>query len=72
MQVFSVKIGQAIQIGEAAVVKVEDKSGRMVRLIVASTLAPIRLLADGLIPARFTVGVTGEPRRVLEQVTAHS
>lgn len=67
MQVFSVKIGQAIQIGEAAVVKVEDKSGRMVRLIVASTLAPIRLLADGLIPARFTVGVTGEPRRVLSR-----
>lgn len=67
----SVRIGQAVQIGEAAVVKVEDKSGRMVRLIIATSISPINLLADGIIPARFTTGITGDKRRVLEPVPAH-
>lgn len=56
----TVKIGQAVQIGDVAVVKVEDKKGRCVRLRFATALSPITILADGLIPMRFTVGLAGE------------
>lgn len=56
----SVKIGQAVQIGDAAVVKVDDKTGRYVRLRIATALSPIKLLADGIIPMRFTVGLAGD------------
>lgn len=70
MLALTVRCGQAVQIGEAAVVKVEHKSGRQVKLVFHTALAPIRLLADGLIPARFTFGLSGEPRRVLEPAGA--
>lgn len=63
----TVRTGQAVQIGEAAVIRIEQKSGRMVDLVIATAL-PILVLADGIIPARFTMGITGEPRRVLEPV----
>ncbi|MEN5278920.1 hypothetical protein ABE527_18485 [Brucella sp. TWI432] len=58
----SVRIGQAVQIGEAAVVKVEDKQGRGVKLVFATDISPIRILDDGVIPTRFTRGITGRPR----------
>lgn len=58
----SVRIGQAVQIGEAAVVKVEDKQGRAVKLVFATEISPIRILDDGIIPTRFTRGITGRPR----------
>lgn len=64
MLTLSVRMGQAVQIGEEAVVKVIDKSGRMVRLVIATHHSPVRLLADGIIPVRFTVGITGERQRV--------
>lgn len=64
MLTLSVRIGQAVQIGDAAVVKVQDKSGRMVKLTFATAIAPIRILADGIIPPRFTTGISGEVRRV--------
>lgn len=67
MLTLSVRVGQAVQIGEHGVVKVEDKTGRRVRLVFAGDFSPIRLIADGIIPARFTLGITGEPRRILEQ-----
>lgn len=61
----TVRIGQAVQLGEVAVVKVEEKSGRNVRLVFATAIAPIRLIADGIIPKRFTMGITGE-RKVVD------
>ncbi len=68
MLALTVQVGQAVQIGDdperGCVVKVKEKSGRRVQLVFMTQLAPIRLLADGLIPVRFTTGVTGEPRRV--------
>lgn len=60
MLTLSVKFGQAVQIGEAAVVKIDDKNGRYVRLRIWTALSPIKLLADGIIPKRFTVGLSGE------------
>lgn len=63
MLTLSVKVGQAVQIGDVAVVKVGEKSGRMVKLSFFTPVSPIRLLADGLIPSRFTTGITGELRR---------
>lgn len=56
----TVKIGQAVQIGDVAVIKVEDKKGRCVRLRFATPLSPIKLLTDGIIPMRFTVGLAGD------------
>lgn len=62
MLALSVRIGEAVQIGEAAVIKVEDKQGRVVKLVFATDISPIRILDDGIIPARFTRGITGRPR----------
>lgn len=69
----SVRIGQAVQIGSddpahGVVLRVEDKSGRMVRLIISTAMSPIRTIADGLFPPRYTLGITGERRRILEPV----
>lgn len=70
MLTLSVRVGQAVQVGDdpenGVVVKVEEKSGRMVRLAFATAMKPIRLIATGIIPPRFTYGITGEPRRVPE------
>lgn len=63
----TVRVGQAVQIGDAAVVRVDHKSGQMVRLVIATALHPIRVIATGIIPARFTMGITGEPRRLPER-----
>ena len=63
MLTLDVKIGQAVQIGDVCVVKVRDKRGSRVKLVFFTAIAPIRLLADGLIPARFTTGISGEYRR---------
>lgn len=61
MLVKTLRVGQALQIGEAAAVKVLDKKGgQYVRLGIATALAPIRLLPDGIIPARFAVGIKPE------------
>lgn len=68
----TVKVGHMLQIGDGpdngAIIKVEDRSGRAVRLTVASALSPIRLLGPGLIPERWTCGITGERRRVLQAI----
>lgn len=64
----TVKCGQAVKIGEVAVVKVLYRTGMAVRLAIgtATPEIPITLLADGLVPARFTMGLAGQPRRVIE------
>ncbi|QND60375.1 hypothetical protein [Mesorhizobium huakuii] len=64
MLTLTVNVGQAVQIGEHGVVKVEDKTGRRVRLVFAGDFRPITLIADGIIPARFTLGITGVARRI--------
>ncbi len=59
----SVKCGQAVAIGDAACVRVDWKSGQQVKLSIATQLA-VKVLADGLIPARFTTGISGLPEKV--------
>jgi|GEM_PF-2405218 len=63
----TVKTGEAIAIGDVAYVKVLDKSGQRVRLVVASPIRPIRIIATGIVPPIFTGGLTGdiEPPRAL-------
>ncbi|WP_139043828.1 hypothetical protein [Allomesorhizobium alhagi] len=72
MIALDVSVGEAVQIGKNAdagvVVKVKHKSGTRVRLAFETNLSPIRILGDGLVPASFTYGITGEPRRVLQDV----
>ena len=63
----SVKVGQAVKIGDTAVIQVREKQGRVVRLAI-DTEEPVDLIADGVIPKRFTTGITGERRRILETV----
>jgi hypothetical protein len=58
-------VGEAIEIGDVASVRVEAKSGCMVKLAFFTDL-PLRLLVDGLIPPRYTHGITGIPRRVVD------
>jgi hypothetical protein len=63
MKCLDVKVGQAIQLGDQAVIKVAEKSGQRVRLVIATQLA-IELIATGIIPSRFTTGITGERQRL--------
>lgn len=64
MMTMSVNVGEMIQIGDnpdaGAVIKVKEKSGRMVKLVLATNL-PIEKLSFGLIPPRFVHGITGKP-----------
>lgn len=62
MLVMTVKVGEALQLGEVAVIKVLEKQGQRVKLAIASQVSPIALIPDGIIPTRFTFGVTGEQR----------
>jgi len=61
----TVRVGQAVQLGDVAVIKVEEKSGRNVRLVFATAIQGITVLADGIIPKRFTLGISGE-RKVVD------
>lgn len=58
-------VGEAMEIGDVAAVRVEAKSGSMVKLAFFTDL-PLRMLAHGIVPARYTHGITGVPKRVLE------
>lgn len=62
----TLRVGEAIEIGDQAVVRVEAKSGCMVKLAFFTEL-PLRMLVDGIIPPRYVYGVT-RPSRILETV----
>jgi len=70
MLTLTVREGQAVQIGELGAIKLNKKYGRAANMTFFFDVSPIRILADGLVPARFTTGITGEPRRVPRQVAA--
>jgi hypothetical protein len=63
----TLRVGEAIEIGDQAAVRVEAKSGCMVKLAFFTSL-PLRVIVDGIIPPRYTYGLEGPPRRVLEDV----
>lgn len=51
----SVKVGEAVQIGDVAIVKVDDKNGRSVKLKIG-TIDPahrVTRIPTGIIPPRF-------------------
>jgi len=57
----TVKTGEAIAIGNVACVKVLDKSGQRVRLVVATRRSnPVRIIPTGIIPPRLAVGIEKE------------
>lgn len=73
MLVLSLRIGQAVTIGEEAFVRAEEKSGRYVKLAI-ETMHKVDIIADGILPRRFIEGVSGrlEPYRRLSVVRAAS
>jgi len=55
----TVKTGEAIAIGDVAYVKVLDKSGQRVRLVVAACRSnQVRIIPTGIIPPAFNFGLT--------------
>jgi len=55
----TVKTGEAIAIGKLAYVKVVDKSGQRVRLIVATPHSnQVRIVPPGIVPPKFDRGLT--------------
>ena len=72
MLMLDVKIGQAVTIGKETLVKVADKRGRKVRLAIATSLSPIKLLPPGLDLTTYVEGIDGvrqpapKPGRVLQ------
>lgn len=63
---YDMHVGESIEIGEDVCVRIDDKSGRGVRLAVgvAAHVTPIRHRPSGIMPQRFTTGVTGARRVV--------
>lgn len=59
------RVGEAIEIGDQAVVRIEAKSGSMVKLAFFTGL-PLRMLVDGIIPPRYVYGIRAPAGRVLE------
>lgn len=58
MKVLTVKVGEAVQIGDVAVVKLAEKSGQRIKLVFATAL-PLTHIVTGIIPAAFSTGITG-------------
>jgi hypothetical protein len=61
----TLRAGEAVEIGDQAAVRVEKKSGSMVKLAFFTDL-PLKMIYSGLIPPRYTHGITGEPKPVRE------
>lgn len=63
MMTIDVKVGSSVQVGDGpengVVVKVKAKSGQVARLAFLTSL-PIKRIDDGLVPARFIVGLSGD------------
>jgi sRNA-binding carbon storage regulator CsrA len=49
MLALSVRVGEAVKIGESVIVRVGSKSGQVVRLVLDTAEAPIDILAAGAI-----------------------
>jgi sRNA-binding carbon storage regulator CsrA len=64
MLTLDVKAGQGVQIGDVAFIKVIRKDGARVRLGFLTAVHPITIIAEGVIPQVFAVGITGERRPV--------
>lgn len=60
--VLGVQVGQAVQIGDVAAVKVVAKEGSTIRLGFFTDISPIRLLPPGIVPQRFLHGIRRESR----------
>lgn len=71
MLTLTVKVGQAVQIGDAVCVGVDAKSGQSVKLTIATHIGPVMLIPSGIIPERFTMGVTGRREGANDNRPAH-
>lgn len=61
MKLLTVKVGEAVQIGDVAFVRVKEKSGQRVTLAIATELA-IEHIPTGILPPIFSTGLSGTPR----------
>ena len=70
MLTWTLRIGESIKIGDAVLVRVQEKSGRKVKLNIATSLSPITHIGMGIDIAPIVQGITGEPRpmRILDAV----
>lgn len=62
MLVKDVLVGQVVQLGEVAAIKLLEKAGGGRVKMAFATELPVKVIADGIIPVRFTLGVTGKRR----------
>lgn len=60
----TVNVGQAVRIGDVAVIKLHAKDGARVVLAFHTRESPIRIITSGIVPEFFTTGITGERRRI--------
>lgn len=71
MLTLTVREGQAVQLGDVGAIRINKKYGRAVNMtFFMENVAPIRIIADGIIPPRFTTGITGVPHRIPRDVLA--
>jgi hypothetical protein len=59
-----VKVGDILEIGDQVSIKVKEKSGQRVRLVIATAISPIKMNETGVMPERYATGLTGESRHV--------
>ena len=63
-----VLVGESIEIGDVACIRVDQKSGPRVRLAIATKLSPIRINPTGHIPEHYTLGMTNELKPIRPKI----
>ena len=59
----TVKVGQAVKLGDIGYIKVLDKYGRNVKLVFAMDIHPIKIVPTGIIPPEYTTGIIRRPEQ---------
>lgn len=72
MLTLGLKVGQAVQMGDVACVKIVAREGSTIRLGFATDIAPIRIIPSGIIPERFIHGIRPESRTPMPRLAAAS
>jgi len=63
MLVLSMKVGEALTIGEECYIRFDEKSGRNIRVAIA-TVHAVNRVPTGVIPTRYITGILQKPEQL--------
>lgn len=70
MLTLGLRVGQAVQMGDVACIKVVGREGSKIQLGFATDIAPIRIIPSGIIPERFLHGIRRDLREPAPRLLA--